>query len=311
MKTFNIDNVEIFLSHPIQVNCEWIGQKEPLRQLLACWIQITEDDLPLTPRLIGVPGIGKTTLAITAAKMRNQNVYVMQCTADTRPEDLIITPVLSEKGKIAYHASPLLTAVIEGGVAVLDEGNRMSEKSWASLAGLFDNRRIVESIVAGIVIKAHPDFRAVVTMNNDSSTYEIPDYIMSRLQPAIEISFPNKEDELKILSYNLPFCPEEVLNLCVAFLQKAHGLELPYSIRDGINAIRYTLKKQKESKEKDWEKIFNDSIKQILGEEALNLEALAQKRKESGQHLPKMTLGDFFFPEDNDLNPDDFNQKDF
>jgi MoxR-like ATPase len=47
--------------------------------------------------------------------------------------------------------------MIRGGVAILDEGNRMSEKSWASLAPLLDNaRRYVESIVAGIKIKAHP-----------------------------------------------------------------------------------------------------------------------------------------------------------
>jgi hypothetical protein len=265
---------------------------------------VAEGDVPLTPRLIGVPGIGKTTLGITAAQKRGQDVYVIQCTSDTRPEDLLVTPVLSEKGKIAYHASPLLSAAIEGGIVVLDEGNRMSEKSWASLAGLFDNRRMAESVVAGIVVKAHPDFRAVVTMNDDSSTYEIPDYIMSRLQPGIEISFPDREDELQILSYNLPFCPEKILNMCVDYLQQAHGLDLPYSVRDGINAIRYTLKKQKNGDDADPGSLFTDSIRQILGEEALDLEALSAKRKLSGEHLPNMSLGDYFFPDDEDLNPD-------
>ena len=304
MKTTIIDNVEIVLSHPVDVKAEWIGQEEPLRQLLACWITVAEGDVPLTPRLIGVPGIGKTTLGITAAQKRGQAVYVMQCTSDTRPEDLLITPVLSEKGKIAYHASPILSAAIEGGIVVLDEGNRMFEKSWASLAGLFDNRRMAESVVAGIVVKAHPDFRAVVTMNDDSSTYEIPDYIMSRLQPGIEISFPDREDELQILSYNLPFCPEKILNMCVDYLQQAHGLDLPYSVRDGINAIRYTLKKQKNGDDADPGSLFTDSIRQILGEEALDLEALSAKRKLSGEHLPNMSLGDYFFPDDEDLNPD-------
>ena len=265
-------------------------------------------DLALTPRLIGVPGIGKTTLAITAGRSGGRDVYVMQCTADTRPEDLLVTPVLSEKGKIAYHASPLLTAALKGGVAVLDEGNRMSEKSWASLAGLFDNRRTAESVVAGIVIKAHPEFRAVVTMNEDSSTFEIPDYIMSRLQPGIEIGFPNREDELKILSYNIPFCPEEMLDICVDFLQKAHGLDLPYSVRDGLNAIRYSLKKKEaagggNAAGADTE-LFANSIRQILGEEALDLEAMAAKRRKSGEHIPNMSLGDFFFPGSDDLNPD-------
>jgi MoxR-like ATPase len=304
MRSTVIDNVEIILSHPLDVKSEWIGQSEPLRQLLACWTTVAPDDIPLSPRLIGVPGIGKTTLGITAARKRGQAVYVLQCTADTRPEDLLVTPVLSEKGKIAYHASPLLSAAIEGGVVVLDEGNRMSEKSWASLAGLLDNRRTVESVVAGIVVHAHADFRAVVTMNEDSSTFEIPDYIMSRLQPGIEIGFPSRDDERQILSYNLPFCPEEVLNMCVAYLQQAHGLDLPYSVRDGINAIRYTLKKKQSGESGDAGTLFSGSIRQILGEEALDLETLAAKRKLSGEHLPNMSLGDYFFPDDDDLNPD-------
>ena len=79
--------------------------------------------------------------------------------------------------RIKYVASPLVSAMLRGGVAILDEGNRMSEKSWASLAPLLDNRRYVESVVAGIKIKAHPDFRLVATMNEDSSTFDLPEYI--------------------------------------------------------------------------------------------------------------------------------------
>jgi len=304
MKSITIDSVELALSNPIVPKVAWIGQTEPLRQLLACWLSLADDDLPLIPRIIGHPGIGKTTLGMAAGRARKQDIYIMQCTSDTRPEDLLVTPVLSEKGRISYHASPLLSAAICGGVVVLDEGNRMSEKSWASLAGLFDNRRMVESVVAGIIVEAHRDFRACVTMNEDSSTFEIPDYIMSRLQPGIELGFPDRDDELRILSYNIPFAVEAVLGVCVDFLQRAHGLDLPYSVRDGINAIRYTLKMKKEQTATPMPDLFKQAITQILGNDALDLEALAAKRKLSGESLPKMALGDFFFPDDDRLNPD-------
>jgi MoxR-like ATPase len=148
----------------------WIGQDAVLRQLLACWLVVDPADRPLSPRLIGPPGIGKTTLAMAAARIRKQPLFIHQCTADTRPEDLLVTLVLAESGKIAYHASPLVSAILTGGVCVLDEGNRMNEKSWASLAPLLDHRRYVESIVAGITIQAHVDFRCCVTMNEDEST---------------------------------------------------------------------------------------------------------------------------------------------
>lgn len=147
--TVDIDGVRLHLSRPDSSRGDWIGQREVLKQLLACWLVVDERDLPLAPRLIGSPGIGKTTLAIAAAHARKQELYIYQCTADTRPEDLLISPVLAESGKIQYQASPLVTAMIRGGVCVLDEGNRMNEKSWASLAPLLDHRRYVESIVAG------------------------------------------------------------------------------------------------------------------------------------------------------------------
>ena len=305
MKTIAINDINLHLSAPDTTEIEWIGQDELLKQLLACWITVDEKDIPLTPRLVGVPGLGKTTLGIAGAKARKQEVYIFQCTADTRPEDLLITPILAESGKIAYHASPLVTAMIEGAVCILDEGNRMSEKSWAGLAPLLDHRRYIESITAGLKINAHKDFRCAVTMNDDSSTYEIPDYIMSRLQPGISISFPNREDEFKILKYNLPFAEDQVINMCVDFLQKAHGLDLPYSIRDGINSIRYALKQQKYGNNANIQDLFISSIAMILGEEALDLDAQAEKRQQFKAEYPDMGMGDFFFDEDdNDINPD-------
>src|ERR1039458_4263722 len=98
---------------------------------------------------------------------------------DTRPEDLVITPVLTGDKQIEYRASAVVTAMIRGGVVILDEANRMPERSWASLAPLMDDRQYIESEAAAVKIKAHKDFRLCVTMNADASVYELPGYIQS------------------------------------------------------------------------------------------------------------------------------------
>jgi len=313
-ESFKIGGVRLHSARPNPTQGTWIGQEETLRQLMACWLVVDDSDLPLTPRLVGTPGIGKTTLAIAGARVRKQELYIYQCTADTRPEDLLVTPVLAENGKIAYHASPVVTAIIRGGICVLDEGNRMNEKSWASLAPLLDNRRYVESIVAGLTIPAHADFRCAVTMNDDESTFEIPDYILSRLQPTIELQHPSRDDELAILKYHLPFADDEMLNLTVEFLQDSHQLKLDFSTRDGINVLRYALKRLSQedsdhplSKDQAW----SEALQRCLGPEAEDLQSLAERTSQSlGGNAVPMGLGDFFFSPGDPLHPDYENDED-
>ena len=302
-----MDGVTLHLGKPDSTCPEWIGQDEVLKQIQACWMVVSEKDYPLSPRITGMPGTGKTTLAMVAAYQRKQPLYIFQCTSDTRPEDLLITPVLSEQGKISYHASPLVCAMIEGGICILDEGNRMNEKSWASLAPLLDHRRYVESIIAGIQIQAHSEFRACVTMNNDESTFEIPDYILSRLQPTLQMTMPSYKDELAILRYHLPFSEEELLIMTTDFLQKSHQLNLDFSPRDGIHILQYALKRIAQEKDNPIAKdiIWQEAISKVLGEEALDLDELATRNQRAlGEERLPMGLGDFFFNDDSPLHPD-------
>ncbi len=267
-RSVEIDGKQVRLSLPVEVHQPWIGQEEALTQLLAAWSVIDEEDYPLTPRLLGKPGVGKTTLAMAAANTLEVPVYIMQATSDTRPEDLLIIPVLNANKTIDYVASPIVSAMLTGGVVVLDEGNRMSEKAWASLASLLDHRRYVESVIMGSRIHAAPGFRMVATMNQDSSTYTLPDYIHSRLQPQLYIDFASIEDEQRILEGQLPFLGRDWILYLSSFLESAHQADEPFSLRDAIQIGRFAGKLAR-AKGLEMHEAVREAISHILGDDAV------------------------------------------
>ena len=79
-------------------------------------------------------------------------------------------------------------------------------------------------------------------MNEDASTYEVPEYIHSRLMPQILIDFPEEDEERAILRAQVPFAEDSVVEYVVRFLRRAHDRDLRYTVRDGINLVRYAMK---------------------------------------------------------------------
>ena len=107
-------------------------------------------------------------------------------------------------------------------------------------------------------------------MNDDASTFELPEYIHSRLQPQILIDFPDREEELQILQENLPFADQEILDYVTDFLQSAHDADERYTVRDGINIARFTLKLLKMKASKRVVDALEIAIVQTVGQEGLS-----------------------------------------
>jgi MoxR-like ATPase len=112
-------------------------------------------------------------------------------------------------------------------------------------------------------------------MNDDASTFDLPEYIHSRLQPQILIDFPERDEELAILHENLPFGDNQILSYVTDFLQRAHAADERYTARDGINIARFAMKLAHGSNGSRPGNMQVDSdmlrtaIVQTLGEEAL------------------------------------------
>ena len=81
---------------------------------------------------------------------------------------------------------------------------------------------------------------------------------------------PEREEELAILKENLPFADAQILEYVTDFLQQAHAAEERFSIRDGINIIRYTMKLQANGDSPVHDRISLPlAVKTILGVEAM------------------------------------------
>jgi len=116
-----------------------------------------------------------------------------------------------------------------------------------------------------VTVHAHDDFRFVTTMNEDASTYAVPEYIHSRLMPQIYIDFPDEDDEREILDSQVPDLDAEVADYVLAFLRAAHLADLRYSVRDGINVARYAMKIAHRGEACGTEDAFERALRLALG----------------------------------------------
>ena len=112
---------------------------------------------------------------------------------------------------------------------------------------------------------------------------------------------------MAILKYHLPFAEDALLALTVEFLQQAHRLKLDFSPRDGINLLRFAIKRmaQDPSHPLGRDAAWREALYCVLGRGGGRPRGPRppQAGAMGGQHAP-MGLGDLFFSPDDPLHPD-------
>jgi MoxR-like ATPase len=279
VETIEIEGKTVHLSFPDEQKIPWIGDKSYIAQIQSAWEHESESEKKIqsvfNPIIIGRCGMGKTTLAYSAAKLFHPNssseVFILHCSDHLTPDKALIYKIDTEKG-VEYHASPLITAILKGGICIVDECQFLPSESWAVIASLLDQRYIF-SDVAGLKIHAHNSFRICFTENHVDSPNKrinIPKYISILLKPQININHPNRTHELEVFKYFFPDRNPKLLHHMVDFLQSAHFEERTYSVRDCINIIqRYeTTKSLQKDREIDWNLMYQ-AMRQILDNQAI------------------------------------------
>ncbi len=167
----------------------------------------------------GPVGVGKTVLAVAAAKYLRRPVFRVD--GDERYTEQKLSgwfdpPVVMEKGYIAeaFVPGPLMSAMQEGGVLFINEMNRMPEGVQNILLPAMDEG-LIEVPKIGTV-RAGPGFVVIGTQNPREfvATTAISEALSDRFE-LILLDYQSADEEVEIVTKHLPGVSHEAISRAV------------------------------------------------------------------------------------------------
>lgn len=142
-----------------------------------------------------VPGVGKTQLVSALARSVDGTYNRIQLTPDIMPSDIVGFSMLNrETGELEYRNGAAVCNFL-----LADEINRASPKAQSSLLEVMEEHQIS---LDGKTVELPTPFMTLATQNpvETYGTYHLPEAQMDRFIIKISIGYPEKNDELEILS---------------------------------------------------------------------------------------------------------------
>jgi MoxR-like ATPase len=243
-----INGKEVRLGLPVSVSDgNIIGREREMKKIMAAWIGGAAD-MPLAPLLIGAPGVGKNRIVYACSRISASELYIFQGHEDITAEDLICSVRISDdrERQMDYTLSPLVSAMIGGGICFIDEIGKIRPRALAPLASLLDERRYIDSNLLGERIHAHPGFRLIAATNiSDLEQSRLPDFIRSRLKPMLSIGYPDRKEIDEIISSRFAACSNgrhsDLLDHFWSLWHEKHN-DRPPSPRDSLQIFSYARK---------------------------------------------------------------------
>ncbi len=141
-----------------------------------------------------LPGVGKTTLAKTMAKVLNLEYNRVQFTSDLLPSDIIgVNYFDTNKATFVFKKGALFSQFL-----LADEINRASPKTQSALLEAMEESQVS---VDGITHLLPSPFFVVATKNpfEEVGTFELPSSQLDRFMISFSLGYPNPEAEREIL----------------------------------------------------------------------------------------------------------------
>ena len=139
-----------------------------------------------------VPGVGKTTLALSFAKALGLEVRRVQFTPDTMPSDITGFSVF-QGGTIRYQAGAVMTNLL-----LADEINRTSPKTQAALLEAMEEGQVT---VDGVTHPLPSPFFVLATQNpvGSAGTQNLPNSQLDRFLMRLSMGYPDRAQQVDIL----------------------------------------------------------------------------------------------------------------
>jgi MoxR-like ATPase len=168
-----------------------IGQRDVIEQILAAIF--TRGHV----LLVGVPGLAKTLMVSSIAKILDVGFKRIQFTPDLMPSDITGTNVLEEPeaGRRAFRFVP---GPIFSNIILADEINRTPPKTQAALLQAMQEREVT---VGQETLNLPEPFFVIATQNpiEQEGTYPLPEAQLDRFMFDIRVGYPSLEEEERIL----------------------------------------------------------------------------------------------------------------
>lgn len=145
--------------------------------------------------LEGVPGVAKTLLVKTLARILALEFQRVQCTSDLMPADIIGTNVLNmATSTFNLHKGPVFTDLL-----LVDEVNRMPPRTQAALLECMEEYQVT---IDGVRHQLPAEFSVFATQNpvEFEGTYPLPEAQLDRFLLKVRVPYPAAEHEVQILS---------------------------------------------------------------------------------------------------------------
>ena len=169
-----------------------VGQKEVVDQILMCLIAGGHG------LLIGLPGMAKTLMVRTVARVLDLRFKRIQFTPDLMPTDITGTEVLETNKDTGEKEFRFIKGPVFCNILLADEINRTPPKTQAALLEAMQEKRVT---VGNVTYELGEPFYVLATQNpiEQEGTYPLPEAQLDRFMFNIWVDYPQQDEEEEIV----------------------------------------------------------------------------------------------------------------